>query len=84
MLDEVEAGTRSAVDAIVAYLARWPQAADTEHGVVQWWLPEMGVDVPLASVRTALDRLVQAQVVVGTSLPDGNVIYRGAAATARP
>jgi Fe2+ or Zn2+ uptake regulation protein len=84
LLDDAEARTRLAIEAIVAYLGRWPQAADTEHGIAQWWLPEMGVDVPLANVRTALERLVQAKLVTRTSLPDGSEIYRAAAATPRP
>jgi hypothetical protein len=84
LLDEVEARTRLAMEGIVAYLARWPQAADTEHGVAQWWLPEMGVDVPLVNVRAALEQLVQAKQVACTGLPDGSVIYRAAAATPRP
>lgn len=82
--DEVEARTRLAIEAIVAYLARWPQAADTEHGIAQWWLPEMGVDVPSENVRAALEWLVQAKLVACIGLADGSVIYRAAAATSRP
>jgi hypothetical protein len=74
-----ETRTQLAVDAIVGYLARSPQAADTEQGIAQWWLPRMGVDVPLADVRAALERLVRTGVMTCTSLPEGSVIYRAAA-----
>lgn len=76
MLDAAEARTRRVVEAILAYLDRWPQAADTEQGIGQWWLPEMGVDVPPAEVRVALERLVRDRVVTRSTLPDGSVIYR--------
>lgn len=67
-----------ACDAIVAYLARHPCAADNEDGIAQWWLPDMGVDVPLTVVRQALQGLLQRQVVTSTALPDGSVIFRAA------
>ena len=81
MLDgSAESRTRRAAEAIEAYLARWPQAADTEEGIAQWWLPRMGVDLPLPDVRSALERLVRQRVMTRTSLPEGSVIYRAAAA----
>lgn len=67
------------MEAIQAYLARWPEAADTEEGVAQWWLPRVGVDLPLPDVRAALERLVEAGVMTRTGLPPGSVIYRSAA-----
>ena len=69
---------QAACEAIVAYLARHPSAADNEHGIAQWWLPDMGVDVPLMVVRQALQALLQRQVVASTCLPDGSVIFRAA------
>lgn len=47
------------VEAIVAYLADRPQAADSVAGVTRWWL---GLDTTpgnLADVEAALQRLVQ-------------------------
>lgn len=52
-LDDAEARTQRAMEAIVAYLARSPMAADTEQGIVQWWLPAMGVDVSQDDVSAA-------------------------------
>lgn len=75
-----ESRTQRAAEAIEAYLARWPQAADTEEGIAQWWLPRMGVDLPLSDVQAALDRLVRRRVVTRSHLPEGSVIYRAAAA----
>lgn len=81
MLDgSAESRTQRAAEAIEAYLARWPQAADTEEGIAQWWLPRMGVDLPLPDVRSALERLVRQRVMTRTSLPEGSVIYRAAPA----
>ena len=84
MLDEAEARTQRAMQAITAYIARHPQAADSEQGIAQWWLPAMGVDVPPASVHEALDRLVIQQVLVRSMVADGSAIYRAAAAPAAP
>ena len=76
--NEVGEGTRRAMQAIEAYLARHAFAADTEDGIVQWWLPEMGVDVPLIDARLALQLLVGASRIERRSLPGGTVIYRAA------
>ena len=70
------------MQAIEAYLARHAFAADTEDGIVQWWLPEMGVDVPLIEARLALQSLVRQGRIEGRSLPGGAVVYRAASACA--
>lgn len=76
MLDEAGARKQRAAEAIRAYLARHPRAADTEQGIAQWWLPAMGVDVSLADVEQALAALVHAGQVQRVVLPDGSAIYR--------
>ena len=76
--NDVGEGTRRATQAIEAYLARHVHAADSEAGIVQWWLPEMGVDVSLLEVRLALQSLVERGRIESRSLPDGSVIYRAA------
>ena len=81
MFDEAEARTQRAVDAIVAYLRLRPLSADSEQGIAQWWLPDLGMDLPLADVRAALDRLVKNNVMQRSTLPDGRVIYRAMPAT---
>lgn len=79
-----ESRAQRAGQAIEAYLARWPQAADTEEGIARWWLPRMGVDLPLFDVRAALERLVQLRVMTRTHLPEGSVIFRAAAQPPAP
>jgi hypothetical protein len=74
--DDAVARRRRAADAILAYLARHPRAADTEHGIWQWWLPQMGVDVPREDVHEALKALHDAGRVREALLPDGTRIYR--------
>jgi len=80
LLDAAEARRQRAIEAIEAYLARHPHAADTEQGIAQWWLPDMGVDVPVIDVHRALDVLVRQGRVLPSVLPDGSVIYRAAPA----
>lgn len=65
--------------AIEGYLAGHPGAADNEHGIASWWLPGMGLDVPVGQVLQALDALVQRGVVSAVALP-GGAIYRAAGA----
>jgi hypothetical protein len=46
------------MDAVVAYLAECPHAADTKLGVTEWWLLRRLVRVEVEAVGRALDRLV--------------------------
>ena len=78
--NDVGEGTRRAMAAIEAYLARHALAADTEDGIVQWWLPEMGVDVPQIEARQALQSLVRQGRIHCRVLPDGTPIYHAAPA----
>ncbi|MBL8350911.1 MAG: hypothetical protein JNL87_11405 [Burkholderiaceae bacterium] len=82
MSEPAESRLQAARDAIVGYIARHPCAADNEHGIAQWWLPDMGVDVPLSVVRQALQALLLCQLLTCTELPDGSVIYRAVSAAA--
>ncbi len=82
MHDDADAATRCAMQAILAYLERWPQAADSQRGIGQWWLPAMGADVPPADLALALERLVAQHRLQRTQLPDGSCIYRAAAGRA--
>lgn len=63
--------------AIEAYLASHPGAADSEHGIATWWLPGLGIDVPVARVRQALGSLAERGVITVVALP-GGTIYRAA------
>jgi hypothetical protein len=72
------------MQAIEAYVACHPQAADSVTGIAQWWLAEMATDVPLDNVLSALERLVLQHVLVQTVLADGSTIYRAGPAAAAP
>ena len=72
-------GVDEVARAIEAYLAGHPGAADNEHGIAAWWLPGLGLDVPVEQVREALDALVHRGVVTVVALPGGS-IYRAAGA----
>jgi hypothetical protein len=80
VFDDSEARTQRAAQALTAYIERHPLAADNELGIAQVWLPGMGIDEPLASVRSALLRLVEQGVMVRVALADGSAIYRAAPA----
>jgi hypothetical protein len=84
LLDDAEARTQRAVQAVLAYLALWPHAADTEQGIAQWWLPSMNADVPRENLHEALERLLRAQAMERTPLPDGSFIYRAASGSRGP
>lgn len=63
---------------ITRYLVQRPHAADTIDGVRQWWLPRFPLDATADEIRQALENLVAKGVVVASTLPDGNTIYRSA------
>lgn len=79
---DVQPVSRRHVDAVAqaieAYLAGHPGAADNEHGIATWWLPGMGVVASVAEVLDALDALLQRGVVTMVALPGGS-LYRAAA-----
>lgn len=74
--DDQEARTQRAMQAIEAYVRGHPQAADSEAGIAQWWLGEMGVEASPAATREALERLVRREVLQRQVLADGSVIFR--------
>lgn len=82
--DEHELRTQRAMRAIVDYVRGHPLAADSEEGIAQWWLGEMGVDASTDATREALERLVRRQVLQRHVLADGSVIYRSGPALAAP
>lgn len=62
--------------AVLAYLARYPQAADSLAGVARWWV---GDDPPVSvdRVREALDQLVAIGALRRAQLADGTEWYAG-------
>ncbi len=63
-------------EAIVKYLDRNPAAADTLEGIQSIWL---GGGVSRAEVERAIKALVAQGIVVPRPLPDGSILYAGAA-----
>ena len=64
--------------AIVRYLSEHPDAADSELGVMQWWLPTLGRTLTIDAVRRALDALEARGAVRSTLLADGTRVFFGA------
>lgn len=66
--------------ALLAYLSRFPQAADSPAGIRQWWLtPELHAVSPDV-LHEALVQLVALGKVALRPLPDGTELYARAAA----
>ena len=55
--------TRDVADAILAYLARFPDSADTAEGIHQWWLVPRPPGHTLELTVQALDLLTAEQVL---------------------
>jgi Fe2+ or Zn2+ uptake regulation protein len=68
--------------ALLAYLARHPQAADTLAGVARWWVGD-DCRYSLEQVRRALDQLVEGGELRRERLADGTDWYAGAAGGGR-
>ena len=66
------------IEAITAYLARSPAAADTAQGIADWWMSAMGLAVSAEDVEAALDALVQHGAVARQGMPGGGLVYSAA------
>jgi hypothetical protein len=75
-----EANVARVRSAIVAYLERHANAADTREGIIDWWLPIEHRTFDRAVIERALEMLVAEGLLVGTRLVDGTVLYRRAKA----
>ena len=76
MTEDASARRRTIADAIQCYLASHPAAADSELGITEWWLPEVGVEGAVTEVREALDMLEREGVVEACLLDDGLCLWR--------
>ncbi|MES2717464.1 MAG: hypothetical protein V4795_16990 [Pseudomonadota bacterium] len=63
------------IDAIQAYLARHPQAADSADGVARWWLVHGAAAPTRLQVEQALATMVRAGLLRRVDLPDGTVLF---------
>lgn len=68
--------SEAAAVAILAYLQRNRNAADTADGVARWWVGDDG-RFTLGQVQRALDRLVKAGRLRREQLADGTWLYAG-------
>lgn len=62
-------------EALHAYLARHPAAADGLLGIRLWWLPAHLRDVSLEALHEALTELVERGEVRCTTMLDGTELY---------
>ncbi len=60
---------------ILAYLQSHPQAADTLHGIVSWWLPRQRYESGCLRIERALGALVARGKLRRNQLPGGEVLY---------
>ena len=60
---------------IEAYLSTHPHAADTEEGILNWWLVTQRNQRNFEEIREALDLLVAQGSVVKRVLSNGRFIY---------
>lgn len=66
---------RVVIQAILAYLARHPAAADSAEGVARWWLGKQGNGVVLEEVEAALAAMVQRGLLRPVHVADGTTLY---------
>ncbi|MGI8917690.1 MAG: hypothetical protein ACR2H6_03735 [Pyrinomonadaceae bacterium] len=62
--------------AILDYLRRNPEAQDTLEGIVQWWLPAQHFTPRVATIKEALQKLIDAEFISEHRGKDAQVSYR--------
>ncbi len=62
--------------AIEKYLIAHPGAADTDQGITDWWVAEMGIEASVGEVMEALELLLRNGIVEMQVMPDGKALYR--------
>lgn len=83
-IEAERSGIDLAVAAIERYVAAHPAAADNAQGVAQWWLPAIGVDLPVEVVHRALEWMSNEGALTRSVLPDGGTVYRSAQRDSAP
>lgn len=71
-----EPSVAETVQAILDYLRKYPNAQDTEAGILQWWLTDLPAKPRHATVRQALDELVRDGFLVEHKGKDAQISYR--------
>jgi len=64
-----------ASELVLAHLQRYPQAADTIHGIALWWLGPSSGSIPLDALALALERLANKGVMANRNLPSGEMLW---------
>jgi len=72
---EDELGRQEVERAVLAYLHRHPDAADTLDGIVSWWLPQQRYETERERIERVLSVLVERGELRCDRLPDGAVLY---------
>ena len=62
-------------EAVLSFLDRHPQAADTLEGIADWWLPQQRYVTAKARIEAVLRQLVIQGALRMRHLPDGTAIY---------
>lgn len=62
--------------AILDYLRRNPEAQDTVDGIVQWWLPEQHFTPRVATIKEAIQELIDAEFISEHRGKDAQISYR--------
>jgi hypothetical protein len=71
-----EATLSETAQLILDYLLRNPEAQDTLEGIVQWWLPEQHFTTRVATIKAALQELIDAKLVIEHRGKDAQISYR--------
>ena len=70
-----EAKTIALANEVAAYLAKHPAAADTEEGILVWWLQRLRTEQSAESLRRALAILRAEGRIAARDLADGTRFY---------
>ncbi len=71
-----EAILSETAQAILDYLRRNPEAQDTLEGIVLWWLPEQHHKTRVATIKAALQELIDAKFISEHRGKDAQISYR--------
>lgn len=61
---------------ILSYMVRYPDAADTEEHIRNWWLRERDIEQGWNLVTSALQMLEKNELIEHIELPDKRAAYR--------
>ena len=70
-----DADTVALANEVAAYLAKHPAAADTEEGILVWWLQRVRIEESAERLAHALAMLRADGRIAIRELPDGTRVY---------